>query len=115
MDEEGYVYLLGRKDDIINIGGKKVAPAEIESLLNDHPLISESACAGIPKEGGITGDTLTAFIVPEEPTTPVKLHDIVEYLRPRLESFKIPESVIIVEEIPKTSSGKIKRDKLKKR
>jgi long-chain acyl-CoA synthetase len=114
MDEEGYIHLVGRQDDIINVGGKKVAPAEIESLLNNHPGIRESACVGIKQGANITGEKLAAFVVLVNPEDRITTTELVEYMRQHLESYKIPGLIKIVEKIPRTSTGKIRREDLKK-
>lgn len=63
-DEEGFIFLSGRKDDVINIGGKKVFPGEIEMIIDQHDLVKDSACISVKESGLITGESIKAFIVP---------------------------------------------------
>lgn len=109
MDSEGYLYLVGRKSDLINIGGLKVEPSGVESLLNQYPGIVESMCVGIPDPDGITGEAVQAYIVCEET---VSSKDIINCLRRNMEEYKIPKLFKIVNKIPKSPSGKIKRQVL---
>lgn len=110
-DEEGYVFLSGRKDDVINVGGKKVFPSEIETALNQHPAIKDSACISISKRDELTGERIKAFLVlkgREEPT----MKELSQFLREKLEPYKIPQEFQFIRKIPTTSSGKKQRDKL---
>lgn len=103
-DEEGYFYLSGREGEMIQIGGRKVAPIEIEKVLNGHPAIAESACIGC-------GEVIHAYLVSsgEQRISSVEL---TTYLRERLEPYKVPAVYSWVDGIPKTELGKIRRDKL---
>ena len=95
---------------MINVGGKKVAPMEVEEILNKIPGIVESACVGIPDPDGVMGEVVKAFIVTDRPLTD---EEILTALRPELEVFKLPVAFERIAEIPKTSSGKIQRLSLK--
>lgn len=112
-DEDGYIVLQGRKDDIINIGGKKVSPVEIETAINRHNDIRESACIAINDPKGIRGKVIKAFIVPEPGHEAPSEDAMVQYLRKHLESYKIPVVFAYHKVIPKTQSGKILRDTLR--
>lgn len=111
QDERGYIYLKSRIKEMINVGGKKVAPMEVEDMLNSIPGIKESACVAMPDPEGVMGELVKAFIVCDDE----KLSDeaILEALRPKLEVYKLPAVIERIAEIPKTSSGKIQRLKLK--
>lgn len=111
MDAEGNIYLKSRIKEMINVGGKKVAPMEIEDVLNIIPGIKESACIGIPDPDGVLGEVVKAFIVADESITDA---EIMEQLRPELEVYKLPVAFERIAAIPKTSSGKIQRLSLKK-
>lgn len=111
MDEEGNIYLKSRIKEMINVGGKKVAPMEVEDVLNIIPGIKESACIGIPDPDGVLGEVVKAFIVADESITDA---EILEQLRPKLEVYKLPIAFERIAAIPKTSSGKIQRLNLKK-
>ncbi|MHC4177352.1 MAG: class I adenylate-forming enzyme family protein, partial [Planctomycetota bacterium] len=86
-DRDGYLHLLGRRQDLINVGGLKVSPEEIEQLVNQYEGVIESACVGVPDPQGITGDCVKAFIVSQSDVT---RQELVTWLRGRLEEYKIP-------------------------
>jgi len=109
LDSDGYLYLAGRKSDIINIGGYKVDPDGVESHLNQCPGITESMCVGVPDPDGITGEAVLAYIVSEKE---ISSKMIINSLRGKLEEYKIPKSFQSIDKIPKSSSGKIKRQVL---
>jgi long-chain acyl-CoA synthetase len=111
QDDRGYIYLKSRIKEMINVGGKKVAPMEVEDMLNAIPGIKESACVSIPDPDGVMGELVKAFIVCDDET----LSDaaILDALRPKLEVYKLPVAFERIAEVPKTSSGKIQRLKLK--
>ena len=97
---------------MINVGGKKVAPMEVEDILNTIPGVKECACIGIPDPGLVLGEVVKAFVVADESITN---EEIMEQLRPKLEVYKLPVSIERINEIPKTNSGKIQRLSLKNR
>lgn len=111
QDDRGYIYLKSRIKEMINVGGKKVAPMEVEEILNKVPGIVESACVGIPDPDGVMGEVVKAFIVTDRELSD---EEILERLRPELEVYKLPVAFERIPEIPKTSSGKIQRLSLKK-
>ena len=110
MDADGNIYLKSRIKEMINVGGKKVSPMEVEDILNTIPGIKESACVGIPDPGVVLGEVVKAFIVADESLTD---EEIMSQLKPQLEVYKLPVQIERIKEIPKTSSGKIQRLKLK--
>lgn len=112
MDSEGNIYLKSRIKEMINVGGKKVSPLEVEDILNKIPGIKESACIGIPDPGIVLGEVVKAFIVADDSLTD---NEIMEQLKSQLEVYKLPIEIERIAEIPKTSSGKIQRLKLKKK
>jgi long-chain acyl-CoA synthetase len=105
-DREGYLYLAGRHSDLINVAGMKISPEEIEQALDAHPAIVESACIGMPDPNGVTGECVKACIVVRSDVTDGQL---VDWLRKRIEEYKIPRLWQRVEKIARTSSGKIQR------
>lgn len=108
MDEDGYLYFVGRGDEIIKSRGEKVAPKEVESALTDIPGVREAAVVGIPDE--LLGQAVKAFVV-LEPGTMVDEKQIQKECQRRLESFMVPKYVAIVPGLPRTDTGKIsKRD-----
>lgn len=111
MNEKGYIYLKSRIKEMINVGGKKVSPMEVEDILNTIPGIEESACVGIPDPDGVMGEVVKAYIVCNDESLTDK--EITAKLMPKLELYKLPVQIEKIKEIPKTSSGKIQRLKLK--
>ena len=112
MDADGNIYLKSRIKEMINVGGKKVSPMEVEDILNKIPGIKESACVGIPDPGIVLGEVVKAFVVAEDNLTD---EEIMQQLRPQLEVYKLPVEIERINSIPKTSSGKIQRLILKKK
>jgi len=112
MDDDGYLYLRGRKGDVINVGGLKVAPHEIERRLCEIPGVREAACIGAPDPRGVLGQVVKAFIVSD--AEPAEL-EIAERLRRVLPEHELPRLFERVAVLPKTESGKIKRAELRAR
>lgn len=104
MDEEGFVYIVDRKKDLIISGGENIYPREIEEVLFRHPKISDAAVIGIPDP--VWGEAVRAFIVPREGET-IGEEEIVEFCKRHLASYKKPKSVKFVESIPRNPSGKV--------
>lgn len=111
MDSQGYVYIKGRFKEIINVGGKKLYPIEVEHKIHEFDPLLESACIGIKDDEGVMGEVVKAFIVKNESTNDFKA--INDFLKLNLEPYKIPVAYEWIDEIPKTKSGKIQRQKLK--
>jgi long-chain acyl-CoA synthetase len=115
-DADGYIYLAGREGDIINVGGLKVSPAEVEEALTMHEKIENCACIGIPDPGGITGEAVKAFLVAKNPSTlNPEREELVQFLNDKLEPYKIPVDFEWVDSLPQTASGKIQRNSLKRK
>lgn len=112
MDAEGNIYLKSRIKEMINVGGKKVSPMEVEDILNTIPGIKESACIGIPDPGIVLGEVVKAFIVADDNLSD---EEIMQQLCPQLEVYKLPVEIERINAIPKTGSGKIQRLSLKKK
>ena len=110
LNKEGFLFLAGRSSDIINVGGKKVAPQEVEELLKVISGIKDCVCIGVPDK--ISGESLRAILVVDEKHE-INYPSIKKFLHSKLESHKIPSSFDIVDKIPYTNSGKIKRKDLK--
>jgi acyl-CoA synthetase (AMP-forming)/AMP-acid ligase II len=109
IDEDGYVFFAGRKDDMIIRGGENIAPAEIETVLMSHPAVDEAAVIGVPSVEW--GQTVKAFIV-LRPGQNASAQDLQEFCRTRLASFKRPEEIAFIEALPKNPLGKILRKEL---
>ena len=109
-DKEGYVYLKSRLKEMINVGGKKVCPIEVEEVINSIAGIKESVCVGIADPNGVLGEVVKAYVVSEnEIVFPL----MIKVLMSKLENYKIPVAIERIDAIPRTSSGKIQRLVLK--
>jgi long-chain acyl-CoA synthetase len=111
MDEDGYFYIVDRKKDMINVGGLKVYPREVEDLLFEHPDIKEAGVIGIPDE--FSGEVVKAFVVLRDPSKKLTEQEVIDYCLQRLAKFKAPRKVEFVDELPKTLIGKVLRRKLR--
>ncbi len=111
-DSDGYIILKSRKKELINVGGKKVSPIEVEEVLKGIEFVDDCVCIGIPDQEGILGEVVKAFIVTNRPEN-VSYESIDPLIGNRLEGFKHPVVYSVIEKIPKTSSGKIQRLSLK--
>lgn len=109
MDEEGYVYIVDRKKDMILVDGYNVYPREVEEVLYQHPAIIEAAVIGIPDE--VHGEAVKAFVALKE--VAVSQEEIVAFCKEKLAKYKVPRQVEIVTELPKNSTGKILRRTLR--
>ena len=110
IDEEGFVYMLGRQGDVINIGGLKIAPAEVEDVVIRFPGVAECACFAIENSMGGVAPKLN--IVPIKGAE-VNIPELKTYMAKYLEAFKVPKNIQIVDSLPKTSNGKLNRKELK--
>jgi len=110
LDEEGYLYFVARMDDVIKSRGEKVAPKEVESALMNVTGIKEAAVIGVPDE--ILGQAVKAFVVLEAGVTMTE-RDAIKECQRRLESFMVPKHVEFVADLPKTTTGKIKKTDLR--
>ncbi|MBE5963900.1 MAG: acyl--CoA ligase [Lachnospira sp.] len=111
-DENGYISLKSRKKELINVGGKKVSPIEVEEVLMEIDFIEDCVCVATTDPEGILGEVVKAFIVTSEPLK-VKLEYIDGLIGSKLENYKHPAIYEIIDEVPKTASGKIQRLSLK--
>jgi amino acid adenylation domain-containing protein len=109
QDDEGYLYFVGRMDDIIKSRGEKVAPKEVETAIMNIDGVKEAAAIGVPDE--ILGSAVKAFVVLEAGATLTE-RDIQRECHARLESFMIPKHVVFLDELPKTTTGKIRKTEL---
>lgn len=111
LDAQGYLFLIGRKDDIINVSGEKVSPEEIEAVVRPLEGIIDAAAVGAPDN--LLGQVVQLFIVVNQ--QPFSLERVLTACRASLEPYKVPRMIKIVDRIPKTESGKIMRYKLRKK
>jgi acyl-CoA synthetase (AMP-forming)/AMP-acid ligase II len=110
MDDEGYVFLSGRKSDMIIRGGENIAPEEVEVVLESHPGVEEAAVFGQPDEEW--GEHVAAAVVPA-PGFELDPAELVEYCRSRLGGYKTPARVIFLDELPRNDLGKVLRKDLR--
>ena len=109
IDEEGFIYMLGRKDDVINYGGIKISPEEIESAVLKHPNIADCAC--IPVKDQLTGQAPKLFITLSDASA-YEQKELKNFLAENLDASKQPKYIEVIDEIPRTFNGKIQRKKL---
>ncbi|MCX6462240.1 MAG: class I adenylate-forming enzyme family protein [Pseudonocardiales bacterium] len=114
IDADGYGYFVSRRDDLINRGGYKIDPREIEELLYEHPRVGQAAVVAMPDER--LGQRAAVFVVPATPGDEVALADLTTFLEGKgLSRTKWPEAVELVESFPMTSTGKFMRYSLRER
>jgi long-chain acyl-CoA synthetase len=111
MDEDGLLYFLGRTDDIIKTRGEKVSPIEIENIIYKIKDVKEVAVIGIPDE--IMGESIIAFITTHD-LAKLNEKDIQTECMANLEIFMVPQRIVFLKEMPKSSNGKIDKSELKK-
>ena len=112
MDEEGFIYLKGRKKEMLIVGGYNVYPVEIEDVLYEHPAVAEAAVVGIPDEK--MGEFPKAFVVLRAGAA-AKPEELTAFCEARLARYKVPRQVELIGEIPKNPVGKILKRVLKER
>lgn len=105
-DEEGWLYFVARKDDIIKSRGEKVSPREVENALYAHPGVLEAAVIGVPDP--VLGEAIKAFVVPREGHD-LGEREVIRHCLGHLENFMAPKYVEFVAELPKTDTGKIRK------
>jgi len=111
LDTSGYLFLTGRLKEIINRGGEKIAPLEVDKALMDHPAVEQAVTFAVPNE--ILGEEVAAAVVLRPQCTATE-KQIREFVTKRLADFKVPRQLLILTEIPKGSFGKIQRNGLAK-
>lgn len=109
LDRDGYLFIVGRVKDIVNRGGQKIAPADVEEVLLNHPAVVEAAVFSIPHKR--LGEDVAAAVV-LSPGSKISSRGLRDFVRKRLARYKVPGMIRIVREIPKGPGGKIKRDGL---
>ena len=111
-DEEGYIYLVDRKANMIITGGENVFPAQVENVLASHPCVAEAAVFGLPDDKW--GEIVKAVIV-LHPGHTASEADIIDFCRDRMANYEKPKSVDFVQELPHGATGKIDKLALRKR
>jgi fatty-acyl-CoA synthase len=110
FDEEGYLWLVDRKKDMIVSGGENVYPAEVERVLLDHPAVAEAAVIGVPHPRWV--ETPVAFVVAGDGVEPDEA-ELIAHCRQYLAGFKKPSAVIVVDELPRNAGGKVLKRRLR--
>jgi long-chain acyl-CoA synthetase len=110
LDDEGYVFLVERKKDLIIRGGFNIFPGEVERVLMEHPGVAEAAVAGVMND--IYGEDVKAFVVPRKGITP-RENELIEYCRSRLAAYKCPRAVEFRSSLPRNLLGKVLRRQLR--
>lgn len=104
MDEDGFFYIVGRKKEMIIASGYNVYPVEVENVIYHHPAVLEAAVIGIPD--AYRGETIRAVVVLKEEQH-IREEELIQFCRSRLAAYKVPQDILFVDELPKTTVGKI--------
>ncbi|TFG74383.1 MAG: acyl-CoA synthetase, partial [Chrysiogenales bacterium] len=110
MDEDGYAFIVDRKKDMINVGGEKVFPSEVEDMMINHSKIKDLVIVGIPDD--LRGEAPKAFIALKEGES-MTLEELRGYCKPLMAPYKIPVAVAFLDEIPRSAAGKAQRKQLR--
>jgi acetyl-CoA synthetase len=115
MDDDGYLWFVGRKDDLITSAGYRIGPAEIEDCIMKHPAVSMVAVVGQPDP--LRTEIVKAFIVPRDPgnATAETAREIQQFVKERLAAYEYPREIEFIDSLPMTATGKIMRRELKTR
>jgi acyl-CoA synthetase (AMP-forming)/AMP-acid ligase II len=109
-DEEGFLYFVARKDDIIKSRGEKVAPKEVEGAIYRLPGVVETVVIGEPD--ALLGEAIVAYVVPEKGVSLTE-RDVIRHCTQNLENFMVPQQVRLRDSLPKNPSGKVKKQALR--
>jgi fatty-acyl-CoA synthase len=112
VDEDGFFYIVDRKKDMYISGGENVYPAEVEAALAELPEIGECAIVGVPNERW--GEVGRAYVIPV-PGKSITAEQVIAHCTARLAKFKVPQSAVITDVIPRTASGKVQKHILRAR
>jgi acetyl-CoA synthetase len=109
LDSDGFFWLLGRVDDVLNVAGHRIGTMEVESALVDHPKVAEAAVVGKPHE--IKGQALAAFVTVKEGTKPSDdlAAELKDHVVKKIGAIARPDQILFAADLPKTRSGKIMR------
>ena len=112
IDEKGWCYIVDRKKDLINVSGYKVWPRDVEDVLYQHPSVKEAAVIGVPDD--YRGETVMAFIsIKEEFKDKITPDELISFCKTKMAAFKYPRIINIIDEVPKTPTGKFLRRQLR--
>ncbi|WP_020106194.1 class I adenylate-forming enzyme family protein [Nocardia sp. 348MFTsu5.1] len=110
MDAQGWFFIIDRKKDQINASGFKVWPREVEDVLYEHPEVREAAVVGVPDS--YRGETVKAFVSLRAGAS-VTTDELISFTKERLAAYKVPREIVVLDEVPKTATGKILRRQLR--
>jgi acyl-CoA synthetase (AMP-forming)/AMP-acid ligase II len=111
LDADGYLYIHGRKKNVVKTGGMSVQADEVEQALLTHPIVREAAVFGVPDRQW--GERLCAAVVLRSTVPSVSVDELIEHCRGLLVAYKVPKEIHPVERLPYTNLGKIARDTLR--
>ena len=116
-DEDGYLWFVGRKDDVISSAGYRIGPGEIEEQLMRHPSIQQAAVIGVPDPDGLRGEVIKAYLVTRSGIAGSDRlkKEIQSQVRDHLAAFEYPRQIEFIDELPLTTSGKVRRQELRER
>ncbi len=112
MDEEGYIFLAGRGDDMIIRGGENISPEEVENILYEHPKVADASLIGVPDPEWGQQPRACIVLKPAETATE---QEIIDFCKERVSAFKRPRSIVFIDELPRTSTGKVQRKVLREK
>lgn len=104
LNADGYLLLISRIKELINRGGEKISPREVDEVLLQHPAVAEAVCFGVPHRAW--GEEVAAAVVLRAEASP---EELMRYCRERLADFKVPKTIYVVDAIPRTATGKVQR------
>ena len=112
MDAGGWCYIVDRKKDLINVSGYKVWPRDVEDVLYQHPAVKEAAVVGVSDD--YRGETVKAFVaLVDDQKDKITPDELISFCRQKMAAFKYPRIIEIIDEVPKTPTGKFLRRQLR--
>jgi benzoate-CoA ligase len=115
IDEDGYFWYAGRADDMFKVSGLAVWPADVESVLISHPAVLESGVVGVPDKEGLIKPRAYVVLKDKSAASDKLVKELQDYVRTTAAPYKYPRSIVFVDSLPKTATGKIQRYKLRRR
>ena len=112
VDDDGYYWFMGRKKEIIIRAGSNISPLEVEEILYQHPGVLECGVVGVPDPE--YGEVVWAYVTFKS-TSPTTVEELHAFAQPRIASYKLPERIVVLSELPKGSTGKVHRRSLRDR
>ncbi len=110
LDDDGYLYIVDRRVDMIITGGANVFPAQVEAALIDHPKIADVVVVGLKDDEW--GRRVHAIVEPADPADPPSTEEVIAYAKARLAAYKVPKTVELVDEMPRSAATKVNRGRL---